>query len=488
MNRAVLPPETLLTATPIVEEITPTIDPWAAFQRLSGLPRPVFLDSAMRHKVLGRYSYVSADPFDWLRAYRGCVWAGRRLPNTPRHADPLALLAQRLARWPMLTLPELPPFQGGAVGLFGYDLCHALERLPRPGCDDFEVPDLAVGFYDWVLAFDHVAERAWLISTGLQARSPNRRRHVAAQRLRQVRQLLQQRPPQPQPAPGARVHPGVRQWPVPGCSGVTSNFDRQGFLATVRRAIDYVHAGDCFQINLAQRLLHPATMAPLDLYGRLRQRNAAPFGGYFDLGDFVLASASPERFVRVEGGAVEARPIKGTRPRGSSLQQDEQQQRELLASAKDRAENVMIVDLLRNDLGRVCAYGSVQVTAVCQIETYQYVHHLVSQVLGRLRPELGAVDLLQAAFPGGSVTGAPKIRAMEIIAELEPTARGAYCGSLGYIGFNGDMDTNILIRTFTAGRGWIQFPVGGGIVADSHPEREYEETWHKAEGMLKALH
>ncbi|MGH7172308.1 MAG: aminodeoxychorismate synthase component I, partial [Gemmataceae bacterium] len=275
--------------------------------------------------------------------------------------------------------------------------------------------------------------------------------------------------------------------PLPGFAGVFSNFDRPGYLAAVRRAIEYIHAGDCFQVNLSQRLLHAITLSPLELYARLRERNPAPFAGYFDLGDFVLASASPERFLRVEDGRVETRPIKGTRPRGQTLEEDARQRDELLHSAKDRAENVMIIDLLRNDLGRVCAYGSVQVPAVCRLESYRTVHHLVSEVVGRLRPELGPIDLLRAAFPGGSVTGAPKVRAMEIIAELEPTARGPYCGSLGYIGFDGSMDTNILIRTVTIGRGWMQFPVGGGIVADSTPAAEYEETLHKAEGLLRAL-
>jgi para-aminobenzoate synthetase component 1 len=273
----------------------------------------------------------------------------------------------------------------------------------------------------------------------------------------------------------------------PGHRGVSSNFDRPGYLAAVRRAVEYIHAGDCFQVNLSQRLLCGATEPPLDLYARLRERNPAPFAGYFDLGDFVVLSASPERFLRIEDGLVQTRPIKGTRPRGATPEEDENRRAELLRSAKDRAENVMIVDLLRNDLGRVCAYGSVEVTALCQLETYRTVHHLVSEVRGRLRPGLGAVDLLRAAFPGGSVTGAPKVRAMEIIAELEPTARGPYCGALGYVGFDGAMDTNILIRTITAGKGWLQFPVGGGVVADSDPEAEYAETLHKAEGMLRAL-
>ena len=260
------------------------------------------------------------------------------------------------------------------------------------------------------------------------------------------------------------------------------------YVAAVRRAVEYIHAGDCFQVNLSQRLLTPLAGSPLDLYGRLRERNPAPFAGYFDLGEFRIASASPERFLQASHtGEVETRPIKGTRPRGRTPEEDRRLAAELLASPKDRAENVMIVDLMRNDLGRVCEFGSVAVQDLCRLESYPTVHHLVSEVRGRLRRGLTAVDLLEAAFPGGSVTGAPKVRAMEIIAELEPTARGPYCGSLGWLGFDGAMDTNILIRTFTVGRGWAQFPVGGGIVADSDPQREYEETLHKAEGLLRAL-
>jgi para-aminobenzoate synthetase component 1 len=240
-------------------------------------------------------------------------------------------------------------------------------------------------------------------------------------------------------------------------------------------------------VNLSQRLLGRLREHPLDLYGRLRRRNPAPFSCYFDLGDFQIVSASPEQFLRVTDSAVVTKPIKGTRPRGATPEEDAALVRELLNSPKDRAENVMIVDLLRNDLGRVCEYGSVRVPKVCEVETYRYVHHLVSEVRGKLRPGMTPFDLLRAAFPGGSVTGAPKVRAMEIIAELEPTARGPYCGSIGFIGFDGAMDSNILIRTFTAGRGWLQFPVGGGIVADSDPAAEYEETLHKAAGLLRAL-
>ncbi len=469
---------------PLVEELLPAPAPWDVCLQLAHLPGLLFLDSALDHPDLGRYSFLAADPFSWLRARKRRV----SLNGHVRDADPFAILAEELAQHRAEPVAGLPPFQGGAAGLFGYDLCHHLERLPRPALDEFAVPDLAVGFYDWVIGFDHAQGRAWIFSTGLPERSPARRQRRAAARLREVRALLRQ-PARalPDRPPTAPIVVPARARALPDFPALASSFSRDEYLRAVARAIDYVQAGDCFQVNLAQRLLAPAALPPLELYRRLRERNPAPFAGYFDLGDFVLASASPERFVRVSAGEVETRPIKGTRPRGGTPEEDARAAEELLRSAKDRAENVMIIDLLRNDLGRVCAYGSVRVEAVCRLESYRTVHHLVSEVRGRLRPGLGPIDLLRAAFPGGSVTGAPKVRAMEIIAELEPTARGPYCGALGYVGFDGSMDANILIRTFTIGGGWAQFPVGGGIVADSTPEGEHAETLHKAEGLVRAL-
>jgi para-aminobenzoate synthetase component 1 len=277
------------------------------------------------------------------------------------------------------------------------------------------------------------------------------------------------------------------QYPVSGVTGLTSNFSADGYRQAVQRVVDYIYAGDAFQVNLAQRLLYPAATDSVSLYQRLRQRNPATFAGYFDLGTFQVVSASPERFLQVRDRQVETRPIKGTRRRTFSPESDLFAGDELLSSEKDRAENVMIVDLLRNDLSRVCEPDSVRVTQLCRLEVYQYVQHLVSAVCGQLADGRTALDLLRAAFPGGSVTGAPKVRAMEIIAELEPAARGPYCGCLGYLGFDGALDLNILIRTITAGRGWWQLPVGGGVVAQSKPQAEYEETWHKAMGLIKAL-
>jgi para-aminobenzoate synthetase component 1 len=461
---------------------------WDVAQKLAGLPHLLFLDSA-QNSPLSRYSFVTADPFAWISSKGNRVFSGDQVLLT--WGDPFDVVEEKLREFPTVTLPGLPPFQGGAAGLFGYDLCQHLERLPRPAFDDFAVPDLAVGLYDWVASFDHKTQRAWLIATGYPEQDLHKRRRRARQRLEEVKRLLAQPTPTlhwTQPAPAPLVSP---HFPVDGLNRhltgptqIFSNFSSELYLKAARRAIEYVHAGDCFQVNIAQRLLTPATLPPVVLYDRLRQHNPAPFAGYFDMGEFVLASASPERFLRLVEGVVETRPIKGTRPRGSSAAEDQASALQLQASAKDRAENVMIVDLLRNDLGRVCRFGSVRVEALCRLESYAYVHHLVSEVRGQLRNGLGAVDLLRATFPGGSVTGAPKIRAMQIITELEQVARGPYCGSLGYIGFDGTMDTNLLIRTFTIGKGWMQFPVGGGIVADSDPNNEYAETWHKAQGML----
>lgn len=462
------------SGTPLALEISSEVSAWETCRRLADLPHLLFFDSALK-SPLGRYSFVSADPAGWLRPDPG--------------VDPFELLKKTLANWPMETLKGLPPFQGGVAGLFGYELCHFLEKLPRPRWDDFQTPAMALGIYDWVIAFDHSENRTWILSTGFPERQNRRRQAQALSRLERVKRWLEREPTAAPVFTGASApHSGAApSHSVPNLPEVYSNFDRDSYLHAIGRAVDYIHAGDCFQVNIAQRLMAPARLAPITVYQRLRERNPAPFAGYFDLGDHVVASASPERFLKLTGAEVETRPIKGTRPRGFGAEEDLFRADDLLISAKDRAENVMIVDLLRNDMGRVCQYGSVRVESLCRVESYRTVHHLVSEVRGTLRPGLGAVDVLRAAFPGGSVTGAPKIRAMEIITELEQVARGPYCGCLGYIGFDGSMDSNLLIRTFTIGNGWMRFPVGGGIVADSDPEREYEETWHKAEGLLRVL-
>jgi para-aminobenzoate synthetase component 1 len=457
------------------------------FERLQELPHCVFLDSALAQAPLGRYSFVAADPFATLTSPVLDFQDVATMPGS----HPLDRLAAQLAKFQAPTVPHLPPLQGGAIGLLSYDLNRSLERLPAPRFDEFGLPAVAIGLYDVVFAFDHQEQRGWIISQGFPELDPASRQRRAALRMEFFLEHLQHpRRSRPRLAPRVSsldIGDLAPQHEVGRLPGLTSNFSRRQYLAAVERAIEYIRAGDIFQVNLAQRLLYPSLDNSVDLYLRLRERNPATFAGYFDLGQAQIISASPERFVSVRNRQVETRPIKGTRSRSRHPVADLFAADDLQQSEKDRAENVMIVDLLRNDLSRVCDPRSVKVTQLCGLETYQFVQHLVSVVEGELAADKTPLDVLRQAFPGGSITGAPKIRAMEIVAELEPTARGAYCGSLGYVGFDGTMDWNILIRTITAARGWWQMPVGGGIVAQSEPEREYEETWHKALGLLRAL-
>jgi len=456
--------------------------PEQVFQRLAGYPHVLFLDSALRHPELGRYSFVTVDPFEFLT-----------IPADTSNG--LAELQRRTRVYSTVSRSDLPPFQGGAAGLFGYELGRSLERVPAARYDEFAVPAMALGFYDVVAAIDHVQQRMWLVSQGFPESVPERRYHRARQRLEQLRRRLRDPSPAPPEDCQACTASAFRlsrdelapQFATSWSPQLTSNFRAADYQAAIRRAVEYVCAGDIFQVNLSQRLLHPADDSSVSLYLRLRRCNPATFAAYFDGGGFQVLSASPERFLQLRGSSVETRPIKGTRQRTSWPEADLFAADELRQSEKDRAENVMIVDLLRNDLSRVCRPDSVRVSHLCDLEVYEYVQHLVSVVRGELDGGRTPVDLVRAAFPGGSITGAPKVRAMEIIAEIEPTARGAYCGCLGYLGFDGSVDLNILIRTITASRGWWQMPVGGGIVAQSNPQREYEETWHKAAGLLQAL-
>ncbi len=460
---------------PLFEHLPVGLAAVDVFRRLAVLPHVVFFDSASREGELGRHSFVSADPFQWMS-------------NTATDDDPLAVSQAARQRYAALPRPELPPFQGGVAGLIGYELARSLEKLPAAEINDFPIPALAMGLYDVVVAFDHKTDAAWIISQGFPETEHAARRERAAARLAQMKSWLADNATATSEnalprTPLAHLAP---QFDV-SADGVTSNLSPDAYRRMVERAVDYIHAGDVFQVNLSQRLLAPARSNSVELYLRLREKNPAPYAGYFDLGDWQICSTSPECFLTLRNGEVETRPIKGTRGRSGMPEADLFVGDELQASEKDRAENVMIVDLLRNDLSRVCTADSVHVAQLCRVETYAFVKHLVSIVRGQLRPGACPFELLRACFPGGSITGAPKIRAMEIIAELEPTCRGAYCGSLAYIGFDGQMDSSILIRTVTAGHGWWQLPVGGGIVAQSRPDDEYRETWHKARGLLDAL-
>jgi len=484
---------------PLVHELVPVPEPLATCARFEGLPFLTLLDSVTDHAHLGRYSFLCADPVTAVRS------KGRLTQQLVEERwirvgrDPLAHVGALLAPHAAAPVAGLPPFQGGVAGYVGYDWGMMLESVPRPRYDDLQIPDVSLALYDWVIAWDHVMERAWVISTGIPERGPAQAQR-AARRLAFVKQRLDgkrdtgsgkrdaSRSQGPRfPFPDSRF-PSAPSYPVPEFPGVRSNFTRDGYLDAVARVIEYVFAGDIFQANLSQRLEAPLVGTPLELYDRLRRRNPAPFSAYLDCGDLVVASSSPERFLRVEpDGRVETRPIKGTRPRGLGPEHDAALARALAESDKDKAENVMIVDLLRNDLSRVCRPGSVRVPELFAIEQYATVHHLVSTVGGELAPEQGPLDLVRAAFPGGSITGAPKVRAMQIIAELEPTQRAVYCGSIGYLSVTGALDTSIAIRTCLVLGGNVYAQVGGGIVADSDPEEEYNETLDKARGLVAAL-
>jgi para-aminobenzoate synthetase component 1 len=468
--------------TPLVEELTPVPDPARCCEQLEGLPYRIFLDSATMATRLGRFSFLTADPIDVIQS-----------KGSNRALDEVRA---RLAPFRAAPVTGLPPFQGGAAGYIAYDWGLTLERLPAPRYDDLALPDVVLGIYDWVLAWDHVASRAWLISTGLPETTESGRASRARQRANDVRIRLQSSarsrtlPPSPLrgcEAAGPPSHPVEHGW-WDSSFELRSSFTRSGYLDAVQRVRDYIFAGDIFQANLSQRFEARLRESPWSFYARLRTRNAAPFAAFFETPDASVISASPERFLRVDrNGFVETRPIKGTRPRGVGPEHDAALAQALAESAKDRAENLMIVDLMRNDLSRVCAPRTVRVSELFSLERYATVHHLVSTVVGQLEPGHDALHLLRAAFPGGSITGAPKLRAMEIIAELEPSQRSVYCGSIGYWSLTGELDTSIAIRTAVARNGRVYFGAGGGIVADSDPEQEYRETIDKARALIDAL-
>jgi len=464
----------------LLEEITLPQPPAELFAALAERPYSFFLDSGMVSAKLGRYSFLGYEPFLvlWSKGTRVEVRAGGQVQQ--RDGDPFETLRELLNCYRLPPQPEAPPLLGGAVGYLAYDLGHFIEVLPRTTVDDLGLPDCVLGFYDVVLIVDHLEDRAWLASTGFPA-AGRARRARAAERLAAVRaELLTFPPPRRRPLAPPDSTPAE----------IVSNFTPSAYLRAVERAQEYIAAGDIYQVNLSQRLSTTLRISPYELYARLRRINPAPFAAYLNLGsDGVIASASPERFMRYIAPLrrMQTRPIKGTRPRGRTPEEDAGWARALQNSEKDKAEHLMIVDLERNDLGRVAEIGSVHVSEFEILETFPTVFHLTSTVEGTLAPQYDRVDLLRATFPGGSITGAPKIRSMEIIDELEPTQRSVYTGSIGYLSFTGDMDLSIVIRTFILKNGRAYFQVGGGIVADSTPEGEYEETLDKARALIEAV-
>lgn len=443
----------------------PYRDPIEAFQGFARGPVAAFLDSASEAGGRGRYAYIAADPYQIISAASGGDGA--------HGDDPFQALDQALKQFRLRNDPALPPFQGGAVGFLGYELGRYLENLPAGKAEGLNLPDMCFGLYDTIAAFDTWEKQAFVVACDAADDRP-----AAQARAQIMAEKIAAQPSLP-----------AIDWTPTGVW--KAELTRGAYEDMVARVIAYIHAGDIFQANLTQRLLAglPDGLDPFMLYRRLRALSPAPFGAYLTVGeDAAIASASPERFLSLTpDGHVTTRPIKGTRPRGNTPDEDDRFARDLVSSEKDMAENLMIVDLLRNDLSRVCRLGSVGVSQLARLESFANVHHLVSEVYGTLFPNLGPVDLLRATFPGGSITGAPKIRAMEIINELEPARRGAYCGAVAWIGFDGAMDSSIIIRTLAIKDGMVAAQAGGGIVADSDPAAEFDETMDKVWPLLQSL-
>jgi para-aminobenzoate synthetase component 1 len=507
---------------PLVHEISTAHTPESLVEQLEGERGLVLLRSGLFDSSPARYSFVTARPFLMFRSFGSRCELSSLGQTQVQFGNPWRMLDSWMARYELLEDLDLPFPLGGCFGYWGYDLKNFVEpKLPRRATDELELPDCHVGFYDCVVVFDHHLDKTWLISTGLDVGgSRNEKRADAEAEFWQTH--LRHRGgdgSSPGPAlsshsagdagrvssgaPSCRINAAFRKQPerriyAAGKSSVlrpssgsretlTANFTRSEFVNRVERALAYIRAGDIYQVNLSQRLEARCLCSGWKLFERLTAVSPAPFSAFLDCGEFQIASSSPELFLRLSGAHVQTRPIKGTRPRSSDLTRDAQLAYELQTSAKEMAELVMVTDLLRNDLGKVCEFGSVQVPELVRLERYPQVQHLVSTVEGRLRPGETHFSAFASCFPGGSITGAPKFRAMEIIDELEPVTRGPYTGALGYLGFNRESQLSIVIRTAIHRGQSAWFQVGAGIVADSIPAAEYEETLAKARGFIEAL-
>lgn len=426
----------------------------------------VFLDSGFPASSQGRYDIIAAEPVCTLITHGQITEITSNGVTRKSTENPFDLVKEQLHSTPNFSLEtglDDLPFNGGAIGYFSYDLARRLEVLPTVAEDAEHIAEMAVGIYEWAVIVDHHRQKSYLVGQC--------DRQKGQDLIKQFSQL-----PSSYDGHGFKV-----------VGEVKSNMDKETYVHAFDRIKRYLKEGDCYQVNLAQRFVAGCEGDPWTAYQALRKLNAAPFSSYLNLPEVQILSSSPERFLKLTHGVVETKPIKGTRPRKPDYAEDQQQIKNLEASNKDRAENLMIVDLLRNDISKTCKSGSVKVPLLFDVESYATVHHLVSTVTGLLAENCHALDLLKSCFPGGSITGAPKIRAMEIIEELEPNRRGVYCGAIGYIGFNGNMDTNIAIRTLVHSEHTIRFWAGGGIVNDSVAEDEYQESFDKAAAMLNLL-
>ncbi|HET9251633.1 MAG TPA: aminodeoxychorismate synthase component I [Candidatus Eisenbacteria bacterium] len=474
-----------LVVRPLVRALPPE---WTSVRALAAVgagPYTLFFESGGTLGGASRWTLLAFDPVWRLTLRDGRL---RRIDSEGEHLlmrDPMTALAEV---WPARARYDPPPpgpFTSGLAGYLSYDLKDHLERYPSRATRDLDFPDLSLRYHDVVWMWDRETAEGWVVSTGLPEPDRAEREARAEKRLRHQWHSMADAMERIQAgSPSNDLDSGDLPVPKPV---LTSNFTRDAYRTMVSRALEHIGAGDIYQVNLAQRFQVAPAPPALSVYRSLREIAPAPFLAFASLPNGGIASSSPERFFRVRGARIETWPIKGTRPRGATAEDDAHLVAELRASAKDRAENVMIVDLERNDLGRVCEVGSVAVPALCDVATHSNVHHLESRVEGRLRADASPVDVIRALFPGGSITGAPKIRAVEIIDELEPVRRGVYTGAIGYWDDSGDCDWNIAIRTISIVRGAAYFHAGGGIVADSTPEGEYEETLVKATGMMRAL-
>ncbi len=449
----------------LIEELPYPLDSSTLFSELSDKPWAMFLDSCYPYTSQGRYDLITAYPSTTLitRGNLTEIRSDQGIKLSPE--DPFELL-KKLLREPCQPVPGLP-FCGGAIGYFAYDLARRLERLPKIAQDTENVPDMAIGIYDWVVVIDHLKKQSLLVARSSPAIS------------RLWPKLLTRLS-----KPKLRFKTGFQLY-----TRVQSNLSFEAYSRAFAKVQYYIREGDCYQVNLAQRFEAIAFGDPWVMYLDLRRNNPASFSGFLRFPQLCVLSCSPERFLRVHEGKVETKPIKGTRPRGLNPEEDLFQIQALAQSPKDKAENLMIVDLLRNDLSKTCELGTVHTPKLFEVESFATVHHLVSTITGELKECCHSLDLLHGCFPGGSITGAPKIRAMEIIEELEPTRRGVYCGAIGYISFDGNMDTNIAIRTlvYSPLDRRLRFWAGGGIVADSDVRQEYQEALDKAKSIMQSL-
>ncbi|MEK6710207.1 MAG: anthranilate synthase component I [Nitrospinota bacterium] len=475
---------------PVYREVLADLEtPVSAYLKIADGPYAFLLESVEGGEKWGRYCFLGSRPAAVFesKGRRVRLTRGGRTESFEAE-DPIEALRGFLAQYRAVEVPGLPRFWGGAVGYMAYDAVRFVERLPERAVDDLGLPELVFMVTESLIIFDHVTQRMKVVAHAhLDGVEPEAAYREAVGRIERLIARLQDAPAAPPHAPASPPAARLSGHPVAGAKGLHSSFPRAGFEGAVAQAVEMIHAGEAIQVVLAQRLESALDVHPFSIYRALRTVNPSPYMFYLALGETTLVGASPEVLVRLEGDRVEVRPIAGTRRRGKNEEEDRALAEELLADEKERAEHIMLVDLGRNDAGRVCAKGTVRVTEQMVVERYSHVMHIVSNVVGQLEPGRDAFDVLRAAFPAGTVSGAPKVRAMEIIEELEPVRRGPYAGAVGYFGFGGNMDTCIAIRTLFAREGKLYLQVGAGIVADSKPDLEYEETINKARGTLRAL-